>query len=123
MAKTNQSNVFIRKGEVFFLNGALIKAHDSFGMEIMASDTFLLPSQIVSEATSKSNLQKAYYYAQQMMIEPEKKDIWQKSLDNCIASLPSNTQKKIWRACKENDMQKAICTIRVELKKEAASLN
>ena len=123
MAKTSQNKVFIRKGEVFFLNGALIRAHESFNMEIMLADTFLLPSQIVSEETATSDLQKAYYYAQQMMIEPSQKGDWQNRLEGCVVELPSATQKKIWRACQENDMQKVLATIRSELKKDVAPIN
>jgi len=123
MAKTSQTKAFIRKGEVFFLNGALIRAQDSFNMEIMLADTFLLPSQIVSAETAKSHLQKAYYYAQQMMIEPSLKDDWQSCLEDCVVKLPSATQKKIWRACQENNLQKVITTIRSELKKDVVPIN
>jgi flagellar biosynthesis regulator FlbT len=123
MAKTSQTKAFIRKGEVFFLNGALIRAQDSFSMEIMLADTFLLPSQIVSEETATSDLQKAYYYAQQMMIEPRRKDDWQNRLEGCVVKLPSATQKKIWRACQERNLQKVLTTIRSELKKDVASIN
>ena len=123
MAKTSQTKAFIRKGEVFFLNGALIRAQDSFGMELMLADTFLLPSQIVSEETAVSHLQKAYYFAQQMMIEPSRKGDWQNRLESCVVELPSDTQKKIWRACQENDLQKVLATIRSELKKDIASIN
>jgi flagellar protein FlbT len=123
MAKTSQTKAFIRKGEVFFLNGALIRAQDSFGMEIMIADTFLLPSQIVSEETAKSHLQKAYYYAQQMMIEPSRKVNWQSRLEGSVVELPSATQKKIWRAHQENVIQNILVIIRAELKKEAALLD
>jgi flagellar biosynthesis regulator FlbT len=123
MAKTSQTKAFIRKGEVFFLNGALIRAHDSFSMEIMLADTFLLPSQIVSEETAKSHLQKAYYYAQQMMIEPSRKADWQNRLESSVVKLPSSSQKKIWRACQEDNLQKILTVIRSELKKDVASIN
>ena len=123
MAKPNQNKVFIGKGEVFFLNGALIRAHDAFNMELMLSDTFLLPSQIVSESTSKSPLQKAYYYAQQMMIEPAQKDGWQKRLDGCLVDLSSDVQKKVWRAMQEGRLQKVLAIIRAELKNDPGFLN
>lgn len=123
MAKTNQTKAFIRKGEVFFLNGALIRAQDSFNMEIMLADTFLLPSQIVSEDTAISHLQKAYYYAQQMMIAPDQKEKWRKCFDDCMVNLLPVTQKKIWRSLQENSLQKSLGIIRAELKKDTALIN
>lgn len=123
MAKTSQTKAFIRKGEIFFLNGALIRAQDSFSMEIMLADTFLLPSQIVSEDTAKSHLQKVYYYAQQMMIAPNQKGDWQKCLDDCMTNLPSATQKKIVKSLQENSLQKTLGIIRSELKKDVALVN
>lgn len=92
-------------------------------MEIMLADTFLLPSQIVSEETAKSHLQKAYYYAQQMMIEPSRKGDWQNRLDGCVVKLSSAVQKQIWRACQEDNFQKVLTTIRSEIKKDVAPIN
>ncbi|GAA0269594.1 flagellar biosynthesis repressor FlbT [Methylorubrum aminovorans] len=116
MAKANQTRVFIRKGEIFFLNDALIRAHDSVNIEIMISDTFLMPSQIVSEGSLVSPLHKAYYFVQQMLIEPVFKDRWQNSLYACLVDVPLDLREKVQEAEQAGNLQKALGTIRQEVK-------
>ncbi|ACK86455.1 flagellar biosynthesis repressor FlbT [Methylorubrum extorquens] len=123
MSKSNHTKAFIRKGEVFFLNGALIRAHDSVNVEIMISDTFLLPSQIVSEDTAVSHLKKAYYFIQQMLIEPGFRNQWQNRLDDSLTSLPTETKNIIQEAVKANELQKLLSMIRHETKVDARPLN
>lgn len=117
MAKLTQTRAFIRKGEIFFLNGALIRAHNSVDIEIMISDTFLMPSQIVSEDGLVSPLHKAYYFIQQMLVEPQSKDRWQNSLYSCLVHVPSDLQEKIQEAEQSGNLQKALGIIRQEIKK------
>lgn len=123
MAKSNQTKVFIRKGEVFFLNGALIRAHDSVNVEIMISDTFLLPSQIVSEDNAVSHLQKAYYFIQQMLIEPNFRNQWQNRLDASLAGLLPEIKSLIQEAVMANELQRSLGIIRQEIKNDARPLN
>ncbi|GEL44583.1 hypothetical protein MEX01_51740 [Methylorubrum extorquens] len=99
------------------MNGALIRAHDSVNLEIMISDTFLLPSQIVSEDSSMSYLQKAYYFAQQMLIEPQLRDEWRNKLDASLLRLSTDLEKRIQEATQVGDLQKVLGIIRQELKK------
>ena len=116
VAKLTQTKVFIRKGEVFFLNGALIRAHDSVNIEVMISDIFLMPSQIVSEDGLVSPLHKAYYFIQQMLVEPQCKGRWQNSFYSCLIDVPSNLQEKIQKAEQSGALQKALGIIRQEIK-------
>ncbi|WP_152276459.1 flagellar biosynthesis repressor FlbT [Methylorubrum populi] len=120
MAKSSQTRVFIRKGEIFFLNGALIRAHDSVNIEVMISDTFLMPSQIVSEDGLVSPLHKAYYFIQQILIEPGFKDRWRNSLYACLVNVQSDLREKVQEAEQAGNLQKALGIIRQELKKPQA---
>ncbi len=47
-ADTTPTRIVLKKGGTFFLNGALIRAHDAFGAEIHLAEALLLPSQILS---------------------------------------------------------------------------
>ncbi|AWI88354.1 flagellar biosynthesis repressor FlbT [Methylobacterium sp. DM1] len=117
MAKLNQTRAFIRKGEIFFLNGALMRAHDSVNIEVMISDTFLMPSQIVLEDGLVSPLHKAYCFIKQMLIEPGFKGRWRNSLYVCLVNAPSDLREKVQEDEQAENLQKVLGTLRQEIKK------
>lgn len=117
VAKLTQTRAFIRKGEIFFLNGALIRAHNPVNIEVMISDTFLMPSQIVSEDGLTSPLHRAYYFIQQMLVEPRLKDRWQNSLYSCLVDVSPGFRERLQEAEQSGNLQNALGIIRHEIKK------
>ena len=75
-AESAPTRIVLKKGGTFFLNGALIRAHDAFGAEIHLAEALLLPSQIMSVETARTPLQRLYYCVQQALIEPAAAEAW-----------------------------------------------
>ncbi|MCF4129174.1 flagellar biosynthesis repressor FlbT [Methylobacterium sp. SyP6R] len=84
-AETTPTRIVLKKGGTFFLNGALIRAHDAFGAEIHLAEALLLPSQILSAEAARTPLQRLYYCVQQALIEPEAAATWREAF---TAGLP-----------------------------------
>lgn len=86
-AATAPTRIVLKKGGTFFLNGALIRAHDAFGAEIHLAEALLLPSQILSAETARTPLQRLYYCVQQALIEPEAAETWRAAFSEGLRSL------------------------------------
>lgn len=84
--KQAPTRAFIKKSARFFLNGALVRAQDSFNAEIHLAETLLLPSQLITAEAARTPLQQVYYCVQQRLIEPERGAVWTAALADCIAT-------------------------------------
>jgi flagellar biosynthesis repressor protein FlbT len=86
-ADTAPTRIALKKGGTFFLNGALIRAHEAFGAEIHLAETLLLPSQILSVEAARTPLQRLYYCVQQALIEPEAAESWRAAFSAALPPL------------------------------------
>lgn len=85
-AETAPTRIVLKKGGMFFLNGALIRAYDAFGAEVHLAEALLLPSQILSAEAARTPLQRLYYCVQQALIEPEAAEAWRAEFSAGLSS-------------------------------------
>jgi flagellar protein FlbT len=69
-------HVVLKRDQKFLVNGALIRASNSVHIDLYRSEVLLTPNQILEDEDVKTPLERLYYFAQQMLIEPEKRADW-----------------------------------------------
>jgi flagellar protein FlbT len=74
--KPSTRSITLKKGEKFFLNGALLRVDGPVKIEICTADSVLLPYQIMEEKDAIAPLHKFYYYVQQALIDGKNKKWW-----------------------------------------------
>lgn len=74
--KPSTRSITLKKGEKFFLNGALMRVDGPVKIEICTADSMLLPYQILEEKDASVPLHKIYYSIQQALIEEGNKNKW-----------------------------------------------
>lgn len=74
--KPSTRSITLKKGEKFFLNGALMRVDGPVKIEICTADSVLLPYQILEEKDARVPLHKIYYYIQQALIDNKNSNIW-----------------------------------------------
>lgn len=74
--KPSTRSITLKKGEKFFLNGALLRVDGPVKIEICTADSVLLPYQIMEEKDAIAPLHRVYYYFQQALIDEKNKKWW-----------------------------------------------
>jgi flagellar protein FlbT len=69
-------SITLKKGEKFFLNGALMRVGGPVKIDICTTDSVLLPYHIIEEQNISTPLHRVYYCIQQALIEEKKSIHW-----------------------------------------------
>lgn len=74
--KPSTRSITLKKGEKFFLNGALMRVDGPVKIEICTADSVLLPYQILEEKDAIAPLHKMYYCVQQALVDEKNRKWW-----------------------------------------------
>lgn len=83
-SKPSTRSVTLKKGEKFFLNGALMRVDGPVKIDICTTDSVLLPYHILEEEDAVTPLHKLYFYVQQALIDAKNASSW---MSNAVALL------------------------------------
>jgi flagellar protein FlbT len=62
--------VFLKSGEKFYLNGAVLRVDRKVGLELLNEATFLMESHVMTPEQTTTPLRQLYFVVQSMMIDP-----------------------------------------------------
>jgi len=86
LAASKHIQVVLKRDQKFLVNGALIRASNPVHIDLYRSDVLLTPNQILECEEATTPLERLYYFAQQMLIEPEKHADWYREFYNLTTS-------------------------------------
>lgn len=75
-SKPSTRSITLKKGEKFFLNGALMRVGGPVKIDVCTTDSVLLPYHIIEEEDAATPLHRLYYYVQQALIEEKRRTHW-----------------------------------------------
>lgn len=115
-------HVVLKRDQKFLVNGALIRASGAVHIDLYRNNVLLTPNQILESENAKTPLEQLYYFAQQMLIEPDKRGDWSRdfySLSVSAALAPrAGELKPIVRLILRSDVQKAMTKLRRMIRAE-----
>lgn len=119
-------HVVLKRDQKFLVNGALIRASNPVHIDLYRSDVLLTPNQILECNEAATPLEKLYYFAQQMLIEPEKRAEWYSDFYKLSISAPLATHaselRSIVSLIQHCDVQMAMTKLRRMIRAERKTL-
>ena len=115
-------HVVLKRDQKFLVNGALIRASNPVHIDLYRSDVLLTPNQILECEEATTPLERLYYFAQQMLIEPEKRADWCRDFYKLSISAPlaarAGELKPVVSLILHSDVQKAMTKLRRMIRAE-----
>ncbi len=115
-------HVVLKRDQKFLVNGALIRASNPVHIDLYRSDVLLTPNQILDCEEAKTPLERLYYLAQQMLIEPGKRAEWWRDFYALSISAPlaahAGELKPVVSLILHSDVQKAMTKLRRMIRAE-----
>ena len=115
-------HVVLKRDQKFLVNGALIRANNPVHIDLYRSDVLLTPNQLLECEEAMTPLERLYYFAQQMPIEPEKRADWYRAFYDLSVSVPLAARvdelKLVVSLILHSDVQKAMTKLRRMIRAE-----
>jgi flagellar protein FlbT len=125
LAAPKPIHVVLKRDQKFLVNGALIRASNPVHIDLYRSDVLLTPNQILDREEAKTPLERLYYLAQQMLVEPGKRAEWWRDFHALSISAPlaarAGELKPVISLILQSDEQKALTKLRRMIRAERKS--